>query len=100
MVSSDSWDLEDITDALLVSQTSLYQWRIIFEEHGSVNRPSFALWGRIRTLTWALLTVVHTLYTSDLDFYLDELVLWLAVHHDINISVSSLHENITKVGLT
>ena len=94
------WDLEDITDALLVSRSSLYRWRSIFEEHGSVNRPSFALRGRIRTLTRAVLTAVHTLYTSDPDLYLDELVLWLAAHHDIIISVSSLHENLTKAGLT
>jgi hypothetical protein len=90
------WDFEDITDALLVSRTSLYRWRSISEEYGSVNRPSFALRGRIRTLTRAVLAAVHTLYTTDPDLYLDELVLWLAVHHDINISVSSLHENLTK----
>src|SRR5437016_3009225 len=94
------WDLEDITDALLVLQTSLYQWRSIFKEHSSVTRPSCALRGQIRTLTWAVLTAVHTLYTSDPDLYLDELVLWLAIHHDINISVSSFHENLTKAGLT
>jgi transposase len=94
------WDLEDITDALLVSRSSLYRWRSIFEEHGSVNRPSFALRGPARILTRAVLTAVHTLYTSDPDIYLDELVLWLEFHHDINISVSSLQENLTKAGLT
>ena len=56
-------------------------------------------WGTVRTLTQAVLTAVHTLYTLDPDLYLDKLVLWLAAHHDIIISVSSLHENLTKAGL-
>jgi transposase-like protein len=37
------WELEDIADALLVSQASLYRQRAIFEEHGSVNKPPSAL---------------------------------------------------------
>ena len=36
-----------------------------------------------------MLTAVHTLYSTDSDLYLDELVLWLAIHH-----------NIAKAGLT
>jgi hypothetical protein len=32
--------------------------------------------------------------------YLDELILWLVIHHDIIISVSVLHENLKQSGLT
>ena len=95
-----SWQVEDIADALLVSRASLYCWNAIFEEHGSVNWPYFALWGKARILTRAVLTAVHTLYKSDADLYLDELVLWLAFHHNIAISVSALQENLQKAGLT
>jgi len=47
-----------------------------------------------------VLTAVQTLYEVDLDLYLDELVLWLTVKHDIKISVSALHSTLVKVGLT
>jgi transposase len=56
--------------------------------------------GRARILTRAVLTAVRTLYASDSDLYLDELVLWLAIHHDIAISISALQETLEKVGLT
>ena len=94
------WQVEDIADALLVLRASLYHWNTIFEEHGSVNRPYFALRGKARILTQAVLTAVHMLYESDADLYLDELVLWLALHHNIAISVSTLQENLQKAGLT
>lgn len=32
--------------------------------------------------------------------YLDKLVLWLAIEHDISISVSALHATLWKIGLT
>jgi hypothetical protein len=94
------WQVEDIVDALLISRASLYRSNAIFEEHGSVNRRNFALRGQARILTRAVLTAVHTIYESDPDLYLDELVLWLALHHDIVISVSALQENLQKARLT
>jgi hypothetical protein len=84
----------------LILRASLYRWKAIFEEHGSVNQPYFSLCGWARILTRAVLTAVHTLYESDSDLYLDELVLWLAVHHNIGISVSALQENLQKARLT
>jgi hypothetical protein len=94
------WQAENIVDALLISRASLYRWNAIFEEHGSVNRPYLYLRGRARILTMAVLTAVHTLYESDPDLYLDELVLWLALHHDIIISVTALQKNLQKARLT
>ena len=104
MCTLSLWDrgrqVEDIADALLVSRISLYHWSAIFEEHRSVNWPYFALWEKARILTWAVLTAVHTLYESDTDLYLNELVLWLTLHYNIAISVSALQENLQKAGLT
>jgi transposase len=94
------WDLEDITDAIFVSRASLYRWRAIFEEHGSVNKPHSSLHGPARLITRAVLTAVQTLYATESDLYLDELVLWLAIHHNIAISVPALQQNLTKAGLT
>jgi hypothetical protein len=39
------WQAEDIIDALLILRASLYRWKAIFEEHGSVNQPYFSLCG-------------------------------------------------------
>jgi hypothetical protein len=94
------WALQDISNALLVSQASLYRWRAIFEEHGSVNKPRSSLLGPARIISRAVLTAVHILYTTDSDLYLDELVLWLAIHYNIAISVPALQQNLTKAGLT
>lgn len=94
------WEIEAIMDALLISRSSIYRWKAIFKEHGSVNRPRFAPHGPTRRLTRAVLTAVHTIYEQDSDLYLDELVLWLAINHDIIISVSALHDNLKQSGLT
>ncbi|KAF9470297.1 hypothetical protein BDN70DRAFT_764483, partial [Pholiota conissans] len=94
------WEVDDIIEVLEVSRMSIYRWRAIFEQHGSVNRPPSSPKGPERIITRAALTAVHTLYETDSDFYLDELVLWLAVEHDIAISVSALHSTLKSVGLT
>ena len=65
-----------------------------------MNKSPSALRGPARILTRAVLTAVHTLYTTDPDLYLDEIVLWLAIHHNISISVSALQQSLTKAGLT
>ena len=94
------WDIEDIIDALSIGRSSIYRWREIFEEHGSVIRPPSKLKGIERIITRAILTAVQTLYEAESDLYLDELVLWLAVEHDIAISKSALHSTLKSVGLT
>jgi len=86
--------------ALAVSRSSIYRWRAIFNQHGSVNRPPSALIGCARLITHAFLTAVQALYETEADLYLDELVSWLGVHHNIEISVSALCENLKTAGLT
>ena len=94
------WETAKIVDTLSVSQSSLYRWQSIFDQYGSVNRPSTMPKGPERIITRAVLTAVQTLYEVDSDLYLNELVLWLAVKHDIKISVSALHSTLVQVGLT
>jgi transposase len=94
------WDEHDICAALLVSRRSLYRWRAIFDTFGAVKRPSSPLIGRTRIITRAVLTAVHHIYATNPDTYIDELVWWLAIHHDIVISPSTLHRNLQEAGLT
>lgn len=94
------WDLEDICEALGVSRASCYRWRKIVEEHGNVNRPPSPLVGRTRKITRAVLGAIEQLYSEDTDLFLDEVCMWLAVEHEIEISTSRLSRNLNDAGLT
>ncbi|KAG1860247.1 hypothetical protein DFJ58DRAFT_657887, partial [Suillus subalutaceus] len=95
------WDIEDIRNALGVSCASIYRWEAIFAEYGAVNRPPSPIRGQqLCILTHALMTACEALFTEELDLYLDEVVTWLALTHNISISVSILCRNLKEAGLT
>ena len=94
------WDESDICEALGVSRSSIYRWRAIFAEFGSVQKPASPLRGRTRVITRAVLDAIHLIYKDDPDTYLDEMQWWLAIHHDIAISIPALHRNLVEAGLT
>ena len=94
------WSRSDICEALLVSQASLYRWAKIFDELGIVIPPVPPLRGRPRVIGLAALGAVKELYKRHPDTYLDELQWFLAIHHDIVISIAALQENLEKAGLT
>ncbi|KAG1873907.1 hypothetical protein F4604DRAFT_1582489, partial [Suillus subluteus] len=80
-----------IRNALGVSRTSIYCWEAIFAEYGAVNCPPSPICGQqLRILTRALMTACEALFAEESDLYLDEVVTWLALTHDISISVSTL----------
>ncbi|KIJ08666.1 hypothetical protein PAXINDRAFT_51482, partial [Paxillus involutus ATCC 200175] len=98
---NDGWDTEDVCDMIGVSRASLYRWEAIFDEFGSVNRPPSPIQGQsLRLLTRALSTACEDLFTEESDLYLDEVVTWLALTHDIAISRSTLCRNLKELGLT
>ncbi|EDR07397.1 uncharacterized protein LACBIDRAFT_327871 [Laccaria bicolor S238N-H82] len=94
------YDLGFISESLCISKASIYQWRSIFAEFSSVNRPPSPLLGRPRIIVRTVLTAIKEVYHNEVDAYLDELVWWLAIHHDIVISRSALHKNLLDAGLT
>lgn len=94
------WEEHDILQGLAVSRSSLYRWRAIFDEYNDVQRPPSPLRGRTRIISRAVLTAVHDIYRNEPDMYLDELVFWLAINHDIAISKSALQKNLEEAGLT
>ena len=98
---NQGWEAEDICDILDISCASLYQWQVIFEEHGSVIRPPSPLKSQgTRILTRALIQACQDLFSRESDLYLNEVIAWLALEHDIVISISTLARNLTEVGLT
>lgn len=69
-------------------------------QHNSVLKPRSPLVGRPHIIIRAVMTVIKEAYNNEADVYLDKLVWWLAIHHDIVISRSALQENLVNVGLT
>lgn len=94
------WEQDLIFESLNVSRASIYRWRNIFAEHNSVLKPRSPLVGRRRIIIRAVMTAIKEVYNNEADIYLDELVWWLAIHHDIVISRSALQENLVNAGLT
>ena len=94
------WSTVDICSALCVSRASIYRWRAILDTFGSVERPGGPLCGRPRLIGLLALTVIRDIYTRHPNLYLDELQWFLAIHHDLAISIQALQENLEKAGLT
>ncbi|KIN95883.1 hypothetical protein M404DRAFT_164779 [Pisolithus tinctorius Marx 270] len=95
------WEAEDICDTLGISCASLYQWQVIFAEHGSVNHPLSPLKGQgLCILTCTLIQACQGLFSQELDLFLDEVKTWLTLEHDIVISTLTLAHNLTEIGLT
>lgn len=94
------WHTSDICEALQVSVASLYRWLDNYENYHNVLKPPSPLRGRPRLIARAVLTGLHLVLNESPDAYLDELVWWLAITHDIPISRSQLQANLEKAGLT
>jgi hypothetical protein len=92
------WEEEDIIAGLVVSCASLYCWKKLFEELGNTVCLPSPLVSRPRVITRTVLTC-YNIYQKDPDIYLDELCFWLAIHHDIVITVAGLQQNLAAVGL-
>ncbi|PPR01443.1 hypothetical protein CVT24_001906, partial [Panaeolus cyanescens] len=94
------WSRVDICSALCVSVASLYRWRDVLDTFGSVERPSNPLRGRPRLIGIVAMTQLQSILSNHPDTYLDELQWHLAVYHDLPISLSAIHVNLKKAGLT
>jgi hypothetical protein len=56
--------------------------------------------GHPELIVAAVLTAIEEVYEQEADIYLDELVYWLSIQHDILISTSTLWNTLKTVGLT
>ncbi|KAJ7186242.1 hypothetical protein GGX14DRAFT_313754, partial [Mycena pura] len=94
------WAEEDICYVFRVSPSSLYRWRKIFEEFGTLCKPPSILKGRPRAIALAVLTAVKDIFKEDSTVMLHELQFYLAIHHDTPISISALQATLERAGLT
>ncbi|PCH42712.1 hypothetical protein WOLCODRAFT_72066, partial [Wolfiporia cocos MD-104 SS10] len=74
---------DDICKIIGISSSSLYHWQHIFEDFGRAVKPPSLLCGRIRIITHTVMDSIHLLYQNHPDTYLNKLLFWLAVHHEI-----------------
>jgi hypothetical protein len=80
------WDQELIIESLGISCASLYRWQALFLEFNSVVQPPSPIMGQLRIILCAVMTAIKEVYNNEADVYLDKLVWWLAIHHDIAIT--------------
>ena len=93
------WDNNNICSILQVSQSSLYCWYAILDKFG-VSIASFADMWLPSVDRLAVLTSIQELYEQHPDTYIDKLQWFLAIHHDLPISVLALQSNLEQLGLT
>ncbi|KAH8825976.1 hypothetical protein DL96DRAFT_1410789, partial [Flagelloscypha sp. PMI_526] len=96
----DGWSIPDILYIFKISESSLYRWCRIFHEHGDVCKPKSPILGRPRKLGLAALTAMKEIYTRHPDTYLDELQWFLNFSHGIEVSISTIQQNLEQLGLT
>ncbi|KAJ7207886.1 hypothetical protein GGX14DRAFT_325462, partial [Mycena pura] len=94
------WSLSDICFALRVSPASMYRWDELREIFGQSTNPNLRLAGRHRIISLAVLGAIRTIYEQETTVMLDELQWYLAIHHDIAISISALQSTLDRAGLT
>ncbi|CAK5283695.1 unnamed protein product [Mycena citricolor] len=94
------WSTEDVASAMGVSRASIYRWEKTFESIGTATNPHACNGGRRSAINRNIMDVIHSLYKQSPDMYLEELQFYLAVKHDVAISISSLQSTLEKEGLT
>ena len=92
-------DVLEIAEVLGVCYKSIERWEDNYNIRGCVNPPSF-LRGRRRLLSEEVVTQLRVLIQETPDLFLDEIVDWLALYHDVPISITALYDNLQDLGLT
>jgi len=82
------------------SERSLRRWKQNFYEHGGVVPPLSYRQGRPPKLDSAQLDDLMAQLLVEPDMYLDEIQSWVAIHHEVGISKSSLARLIADVGFS
>ena len=95
----DGREIHEIGDLLGLSSKSIERWHDKYETHGRVDPLTF-LRGRRPILSADVLEGLHELILESPELYLDEIGIWLALYHDVQISTTALHDNLRELGLT
>lgn len=88
---SSGWSTPQVVAALGVSKRTLARWHASFQQYGHIPRLTY-LSGRRRKLTAKHLQDLQELLRANPSIYLEEVVEWFALHHDLPISITSIHD--------
>jgi transposase len=89
----EGWDIGQIINALSVTSDIIRQWQDNYKTYGCVN-PSSVLQGHHRLLNTATIMDLHKFIQESPSLFLDEIAKWLALYHDLPISITALHDNL------
>jgi len=92
------WKIEDSAAVLWVSTKSIELWINNRDATGQVDPPS-VLRGRPRILTADVIDELWDLIEETPCIYLDGIQEWLAIQHDLPISLSALYNNLRRLSL-
>jgi len=95
----EGWELAEVAEVLGVSSASVERWEDNYKLHGRVDPPS-VLRGRPRLLNAQVIDDLHHFIQESPYLYLDEIREWLALYHDQPISMTALHNNLRRMGLS
>ena len=98
-ILNNGWMVIETAEVLGVSARSLQRWEDIVAVKGEVN-PRSVFRGHPRVLAPAAMEDLRALLEESPTLYLDEIVDYLAVIHEIHISTTALHDNLKTLGLT
>jgi transposase len=91
------WDMEDVADILGVSSKSVKRWRDNMMDHGTLDRPHRRPPGPPRKLSSVILPQLLDLLREAPSLYLVEMSEWLAIIHDVKVSVPTIHRILKDV---
>ena len=93
------WPLQHVIEAIGVSRRSIDRWADNYEAFGSVKPPT-VITGRPRALNPTAIEGLYDLLAESPELYLNEIAEYLTLYHDLPISITALHGNLTELGLT
>lgn len=96
---AEGWPLEHVIEVFGVSRRSINRWANNYDTFGSV-KPPVVINGRPKVLNHHAVEGLYDLLAESPDLYLDEIAEYLALYHDLPISITALHDNLTELGLT
>jgi len=96
---AEGWPLQHIIEVFGVSRRSIGRWADNYNAFGSV-KPTTVITGRPRALNPTAIEGLYDLLAESPELYLNEIAEYLTLYHDLPISITALHGNLTELGLT
>lgn len=91
--------IEDVAAIMGVTPKSIHRWTDNYRTFGSVQRPAYRP-GRPRAIDAAIELSIIEYFRIRPTAYLAEVKDYLAIAHDVSVSLSTLHSTLIRLGLS